>query len=139
MAEMATYIGIQPRTATADPAVVPPGIARGTRVVLTTPPTAGAPTVVVAPGVLAVGDYVTITVLEVVLIGGVNVPKPGQVASMHGGGKVPIICAVSVASGDPAYTAANGQATNVATGATLIGTFTVPAAAGALGEVELGV
>lgn len=140
MAEMATYVGIEPRSATPDPAVAPPGIARGIRVSVVTPPTGGAPTVNVTPGVTAVGDYITLQLLESVLVGGVNVGKPGAVASMHGGGKVPIVAAVAVASGDPAYTAANGQATNVSTGATLIGTFTMPASgAGVLTEIELGV
>jgi hypothetical protein len=139
MAEMATYIGVQPRTASADPAVAPPGIARGTRVSYTTPPTAGYPTVVVTPGTTAIGDFICITNLEVVLVGGVNVPKAGEVVSMHGGGKVPILTTVAVNSGDAAYTAANGQATNVATGATFIGTFTQTTAGAGIAEVELGV
>jgi hypothetical protein len=139
MAEMMTYIGIEPRTATADPVVNPPGIARGTRVSYVTPPTAGAPTVNITPGQTALGDFITTTNLEVDLIAGVNVPKPGQVASVHGGGKVPILTTVAVNSGDPAYTAVNGQATNVSTGATFLGTFTQTTAGAGLSEVELGV
>ena len=146
MAEMATYVGVAKRTAVPDPSAVAAGggkLARGTRVSILTPPTAGlAPTVVQTPGVTAVGDYVCLADLEIAYIGTplANVGKPGPVASMHGGGKVPAVGAVATASGDSAYTAANGQFTNVATGATLVGTWVSPCpGAGQLGEVELGV
>jgi hypothetical protein len=78
----------------------------------------------------AVGDWITIT--------DIAPGKSGEVASLWGGGKCAVIVTVAVAAGDPAYTAANGQATNVVTGAQLFGKFTQPASgAGVLTEVEL--
>jgi len=122
MAEMATYIGIAPRTAIADPANA--NIPRGSRVNLQ------ANGYIALQDATAIGDFITIT--------DVIQGKPGEVASLWGGGKCAVIAAVAVAAGDPAYTAANGQATNVATGATLFGKFTQPASgAGVLTEVEL--
>jgi hypothetical protein len=57
---------------------------------------------------------------------------------MNEGAKVPAVAAVAVAAGDPAYSAANGQWTNVSTGAAICGRFTQPASgAGVLTEVEI--
>ena len=111
MAEMATYIGIRPRTVTANP--LNPDIARGIRVKLNATGT------VDVQDATAIGDYVT---LQTIALG-----SAGDASSLWGGGKVPMVAAVAVAMGDLAYTAANGQVTNVSTGATLLGKFTQPA------------
>lgn len=119
MAELATYVGIEPRTE-----ICNVDIARGLRAVY-----GSNGQLTLAPNTVR-GDYVT-------LVDG----KAGEtvaVASMHGGGKVGMVAALAVAAGDPCYGAANGQVTSVATGAAIVGRFTQPArVAGVLTEVEL--
>jgi hypothetical protein len=125
MAEMATYIGIEPRTGTAS--LASGGIARGLRVLF------NASSTLDLQDITARGDFVTIQALEA------NPPgKPGEIASAWGGGKVPAVASVLTNPGDPAYTAASGQFSNVSTGAILVGKWIVGASgAGVLGEVEL--
>jgi hypothetical protein len=82
-------------------------------------------------GIGVVGDMIALHDIEA--------NKPGAAVSTHGGGKVAVVASVAVAAGDLAYSAANGQASNVSAGAQLIGKWTQPASgAGVLSEVELG-
>jgi len=123
MAEMATYVGVFPRSVIAQTAGG--NIGRGLRV---TRQTDG--TVIVTAANSSRGDYITLGLIE----GG----KPGPAVNAAGGGKVPAVAAVAVNVADLAYSAANGQFTNVSTGAVLMGRFTQPASgAGVLTEVEL--
>jgi hypothetical protein len=120
MADMASYIGIEPRTINAAGVA----IARGLRTQLNSSGTHD-----LAP-IGVKGDFVALTDIEA--------NKPGAAASMNGGGKVPAVASVACVVGDLAYSAANGQFSNIATGATACGKWTQPASgAGVLGEVEL--
>jgi len=119
MAEMATYIGVEPRTIVANNA-----IARGLRCTMN----AVTGTFDVEATTTVHGDFITLAAIEA--------GKPGPAASAYGGGKVPAVAAGAVAVGDPAYAAASGQFGN--TGTVLLGKFTQPASgAGVLTEVEL--
>jgi hypothetical protein len=120
MAELATYIGITPRSINlANTAVV-----RGVRVSRA------------STGLNAVadattrGDYVTLTAgaaLETI-----------AVASMADGGKVPALASEACAVGDAAYAAAAGKFSKTSTNAAVLGRWTLAASAdGVLGEVEL--
>jgi hypothetical protein len=121
MAELASYIGIEPRTLNNASGST---IARGLRVVL------GATDQITLAGIGPRGDFVTLQ--------DVANNETGAGASLQGGGKVPMVASVAVAMGDLAYGAANGQASNVAAGAILLGRWTQPASgAGVLSEVEL--
>jgi hypothetical protein len=121
MSEMATYVGIEPRTIIANAA-----LSRGVRCTINSSGTYD------VQDASAVGDMVT--------LGSIEAGKPGPAAAMAGGGKVPALCAnVTIAVGDPAYTAANGLFTNVSTNATFVGHFTQPGSNAVLSEVELGV
>lgn len=120
MAEMATYVGIVPRTIKAGGS----DLARGFRVVKD------------ANGVCAVagdtvrGDFVTITSI----IAGEN----GEAASMGGAGKVPAYAGeASVDAGDLAYAFAGGKFGVTATNTAFIGRWTTTTAVNTLGEVEL--
>lgn len=118
MAELATYIGVEPRTE-----ICGVDVPRGSRVVY-----GAAGTVTLAPiGVR--GDYIA-------MVDGKNT-EPAAFASLSGGGKVPAVASVAVNQGDLAYSAAAGQVSNVATGAVLMGRWTTTTALGTLGEVEL--
>jgi hypothetical protein len=119
MAEMATYIGIEPRTGIANAA-----IARGLRCFVN------------ASGTLDIqdntarGDYVTIQDIEAA--------KPGEVASGWGGGKVPAVASEATLPGDAAYTATLGRFSKSTTSNVLVGRWILGASgAGVLGEVEL--
>ena len=119
MAELATYVGIEPRTINCG--ATP--IARGLRVIV------GTDGKVTLAGAAARGEFVTLTDIEANLT--------GAAASMTGGGKVPAVASAAVAVGDPAFAAANGQFANAGTVA--IGKWILAASgAGVLGEVELG-
>lgn len=117
MAEMASYVGIEPRT------VINGGttLSRGQRCDLQ-----AAGTVAVS-GSGAAGDYVCLTDAET--------NKPVDVVSMSGGNKVPALANATVAVGDPAYADVTGRFSNA--GTVLVGRWTQPASLGALGEVEL--
>jgi hypothetical protein len=121
MAELASYIGIEQRTINAAGVA----IARGLRAALNASGTYD------LAGIGVVGDMIALHDIEA--------NKPGAAVSTHGGGKVAVVASVAVAVGDLAYSAANGQASNVSAGAQLIGKWTQPASgAGVLSEVELG-
>lgn len=120
MAELATYIGITPRSINlANTAVV-----RGVRVSRA------------STGLNAVadattrGDYVTLTAgaaLETI-----------AVASMADGGKVPALASEACAVGDAAYAAAAGKFSKTSTNAAVLGRWTLAASGdNVLGEVEL--
>jgi hypothetical protein len=119
MAEMATYIGIEPRTINANVA-----IARGLRGTLNSSGTSD-----LSP-IGEVGDMVALADIEAA--------KPGPAASVHGGGKVPAVASEATIVGDLAYSAASGRFSKTAAGAVAIGRWTLAASgAGVLGEVEL--
>lgn len=125
MAEMTSYVGIQPRT------VIPTSTAlvRGVRV------TRNSSGLCAVSAAIDRGDYVTIT--------DAAASEPVQVASMDGGGKVPALTADGLtnnttAIGEIAYGAANGMFSNVSTSAAVVGKWTtITAENGVLGEVEL--
>ena len=118
MAEMATYIGSEPRAITASAA-----IARGLRCSLNSGGTCD------LQDDSAVGDYVALHDIEA--------GKRGAAAGLYDGGKVPAVASEAVAVGDPAYIADNGRFSKTE-GTILLGTWSLGASAGALGEVELG-
>lgn len=122
MAEMATYVGITPRTIINN--LAGGALARGVRVFRQADGTC-----IVAP-IGQRGDYVTLTSIEA--------GKPGAAVSAAGGGKVPALAAEATVVGNPAYSAANGQFSQTSTGAVLMGRWTLAASGpGILGEVEL--
>src|SRR6516162_6014504 len=109
MAEMATYIGVIPRTVTANAAAV-----RGTRLTLNSSGTCD------AAAITDVGDYIALQAIEAA--------KTGAAASIHGGGKVPAVASGAVAVGDPAYTAASGKFSNTSgSSAVLVGKWALAA------------
>ena len=119
MAEMATYIGVEPRTGIANAA-----IARGLRVTMN------------ANGTLDIadntvkGDYVSLQDIEA--------GKPGVVVSIYGGGKVPAVASEATFVGDLAYTATPGRFSKTTASNVLLGRWIAAASgAGVLGEVEL--
>lgn len=119
MAEMASYIGIEPRTGIANAAC-----SRGLRYLVN------------ASGTLDVqdntarGDFVAITDIEAA--------KAGEVASLWGGGKVPAVASEATVAGDAAYTATTGRFSKSSTSNVAVGKWIVGASgAGVLGEVEL--
>jgi hypothetical protein len=116
MAELATYVGVEPRTE-----ICGADVNRGLRAVLNT---SG---VVVLAGAGVRGDYIA-------LIDGKNT-EPSTFVSLSGGGKVPAVAAVQTAVADLAYPAASGQVTN--TGTIVLGRWTTATAPGTLGEIEL--
>jgi hypothetical protein len=118
MAELATYIGVEPRTE-----ICGADIARGLRVVYNL----GGAVTLASIGVR--GDYIS-------LIDGKN-GEPSTFVSASGGGKVPAVASVAVNQGDLAYSAAAGQVSNVSAGAILMGRWTTTTAIGTLGEIEL--
>lgn len=117
--ELATYIGIEPRSAFNASGST---IARGLRVSL------NASGQIAIQDATARGDYVTLQ----------DIPnnESGLVASMQGGGKIPVQAGATFAVGDYAYAAAGGQIGTTNTNA-LIGRCTQPGAANKLTEVEL--
>jgi hypothetical protein len=122
MAEMATYIGVVPRTVTANAAA-----ARGIRLTLNSSGTCD------AAGITDAGDYVSLQAIEAA--------KTGAAVSMHGGGKIPAVASEAVAVGDPAYTAASGKFSKTSgSSAVLVGKWALAASGvDVLGEIELGV
>jgi hypothetical protein len=121
MAEMASYLAVDPITITANATLV-----RGVRVSLNSSGTCD-----VADATTA-GDYVTLTAIEAA--------KPGTAVNTAGGGKVPALASEAVAVGDAAYAAAAGKFSKTTTNATLLGRWTLAASGdGVLGEVLLGV
>lgn len=121
MAEMATYVGIKPRTILANAA-----LGRGLRVSLNSSGSFDASAITDA------GEMVTLTAIEAA--------KVGPAVSIHAGGKVPAQATEAVAVGDPAYTAAAGQFSKTSgSSAVLAGKWSLAASgANVLGEIELG-
>jgi hypothetical protein len=120
MAELATYVGIEPRSVN----VGATAVARGVRV------TRAADGTVAVEGAAARGDYVTLTDGEA--------NQPVAVAAMGGGGKVAALASAVAVVGGLAYAAASGQF--AASGTVVVGRFTQPASgAGVLTEVELNI
>lgn len=120
MAELATYVGIEPRTIKATSVAQ----ARGVRV---TRDSSG--TTAVADATTR-GDYVTIQAIEA--------SAYGEAASTAGGGKVPALASEACAVGDAAYAAAAGKFSKTSTNAAVMGRWTLAASGdGVLGEVEL--
>lgn len=118
MAEIATYIGIEPRTE-----ICSVDVARGLRATL------NASGQLVLAGLAVRGDYMA-------LVDG-KATEPVAVASLSGGGKVPAVASEAVNQGDLAYSAASGQTSKTVTSAVLMGRWTTTTAIGTLGEVEL--
>ena len=118
MAELATYVGVEPRTE-----ICGVDVARGLRVIL------NASGVVVLAPIGQRGDYIA-------LIDGKNT-EPSAFVSCSGGGKVPAVASEQTAVADVAYSAANGQVSKTAAGAIVMGRWTTATAPGTLGEVEL--
>jgi hypothetical protein len=120
MAELASYVGITPRTianGTTD-------LVRGVRVTRN------------SSGVCAVadastrGDYVTLHAI--------TASEYGAAASMADGGKVPALASEACAVGDTAYAAAAGKFSKTSTNAAVCGRWTLATTGdGVLGEVEL--
>ena len=117
MAEMATNIGNIPRTIQANVA-----IARGLRCILNTSGTFDLAGATVRGDMVAAED--------------IAAAKAGAGYGLQNG-KVPAVAATTVAVNDLAYSAANGQFTNVSTNAVYMGKWALAAAANTLGEVEL--
>lgn len=120
MAELATYVGIAPRTIKSTNVAQ----ARGVRVVRDS-----SGTTAVADATVR-GDYVTLQAIEA--------SAYGQACNAAGGGKVPALASEAVAVGDLAYAAAAGKFSKTSTNAALMGRWTLAASGdGVLGEVEL--
>ena len=98
-------------------------LSRGVRVIL------NASGLVEAAGSVVRGDYATVH----------DIPsgEPGLVASMSAGGSIPLLVAMDVIDGDPAYAAIDGLATGDPTDAAYIGKFLSSGSAGELVAVEL--
>ncbi len=120
MAELASYIGITPRTiynGTTD-------LVRGVRVTRQSDGTH-----VVADATTR-GDYVTLTPI--------TASEYGAASSMADGGKVPALASEACAVGDTAYAAASGKFSKTSTNAAVVGRWVLAASANnVLGEVEL--
>ena len=120
MAEMATYVGIEPRTINLTAAAV----SRGVRV------TRNSSGLCAVEGAAARGDYVT-------LVAGAA-SESISAASTNGGGKVPALASEASTVGGLAYAAAGGKF--AASGTVVLGRWTQAASGdGVLGEVELGI
>lgn len=118
MAELATYIGTAPLTIQNDSVA----LVVGTRLLLQSTG------LVVVAGASIRGDYVSVGATPA---NGIGPAFPMQ------DGAVPALVSVAVAIGDPAYSAASGQFTNVSTNAVLVGKFKQAAASGTLSVVLL--
>ena len=120
MAEMATYIGVEPRTVQNGGTA----LSRGTRVTLQSTG------LVAQQDNTARGDYV--------LLHDIAANEAGAAASMQGGGKVPAVASEATLVGDLAFTATAGRFSKTATSNVAVGRWVQPASgAGVLGEVEL--
>jgi hypothetical protein len=120
MAELATYIGVTPRSINLKNTAV----VRGVRVFR-----ASTGLCEVADATTR-GDYVTAT-------SGVGL-ETIQAFSMAEGGKVPALANEACAVGDAAYAGAAGKFSKTSTNAAVLGRWTLAASAdGVLGEVEL--
>lgn len=121
MAELASYIGIEPRTIKATAVAQ----ARGIRVTLDSSGTTAASAIGVR------GDYITLQAIAA--------SDFGLAASTSGGGKIPVVASEATAVGDAAYSAADGKVSKTSGGgAVLMGKWTLAASGdGILGEIEL--
>lgn len=119
MPEMASYVGIEPRT------VIPTAVAvaRGIRLVR------GTDNLVSAAGSTVRGDYISLVAAAA--------SEPFAAVSLQGGGKVPAVASETTTVGALAYSAASGKTSVTSTSAVLLGRWTTATAADALGEVEL--
>lgn len=119
MAEMATNVGVTPRTGIANAA-----LSRGLRVTRNSSGTLD------LQDATARGDYVC---GQDIVAG-----KAGEVYEMGGGGKVPAVASAASTVGALAYSAAAGQFGVSSTNAVLVGRWVLAASgSGVLGEVEL--
>ena len=119
MAELASYIGVTPRTLQGNGA-----INRGLRVIVNSSGT------VDVAGATVRGDFVLLADIEALL--------PGVGVSLAGGGKVPARASEAVNVGDLAYAAANGFFSKTSTNAAALGRWVLAASGNnILGEVEL--
>lgn len=120
MADMTTYVGIEPRSVK----ITGTAVSRGYRL------TRG------SNGLLAVADASLRG--EYVALVDIAASESGQAASLSGGGKVPALSVEAAAVGDAAYSAAGGKFSKTATGNVVLGRWTQAAnVANVLGEVEL--
>jgi len=125
MAELATYVGIEPRSINNGTTA----LVRGVRVTR-----ASDGTVAVADATTR-GDYVT---LHDIAASTTTVTESGSAASMSGGGKVPALASEATVVGDDAYAAASGKFSKTSTNAAFVGRWTLAASGNnVLGEVEL--
>jgi hypothetical protein len=121
MSELATYIGIEPRTVNNISGAT---IVRGRRVVL------GSDGNVTLAAIGVRGDYVTLQDIE-------N-NGCGLAVAVQAGNKIPAQSTEATNIGDTAYSAANGQFSKTSASAVIIGKWAAPASgANALGEVEM--
>jgi hypothetical protein len=120
MPEVATYIGVEPRTAWNNSGTQ---IGRGLRCTL------GATGSLALAGVGVRGDFVTL----------VDIPNTeyGAVVKLSSEGKVPAVASAAVAAGDDATAAANGQFAGASANPFMGRWTTAVSGAGVLGEVEL--
>ena len=112
--------GITGFTIPAPPSLPPVAIPRGARCSLSTD---GTNVCYVQDGTRR-GDYIAVRDIYAGLIGGA--------VRLNTGAEVVALAAVAFAVNDPVYSAANGQVTNVATGAVYMGRAREAAAAGTL-------
>lgn len=120
MAELATYLGITPKTIT----LTNVAVARGLRV------TRNSSGLCAVEGITARGDYVTLA--DGVASEAISACPAGTPA------KVAAVASEATVVGDLAYSAASGKFSKTSTNAVLMGRWTLAASAdGVLGEVEL--
>lgn len=120
MADMTSYVGIEPRMVK----ITGTAVNRGIRL------TRGSNGLMAVAAANIRGEYVTLV--------DIAAAEAGSAASTSGGGKVPALAVEACAVGDAAYSAANGLFSKTATANTVMGRWTQAAnAANVLGEVEL--
>jgi len=120
MADIATYIAVDPRTIT----LTAVAVARGLRVTRN------------SSGLCAVADATTRGDYMTLRDGVASEAIPAQ--SMAGPAEVPAVASEAVVVGDPAYAAAAGKTSKTSTNAALVGRWTQAASGdGVLGAVQL--
>jgi len=120
MANLASYVGIEPRTVIATSVA----IVRGVRLTLDSSGTVSAAAIGVK------GEFASLEAIAA--------SSTGAAVSMNGGGKIPALASEAVAVGDAAYSAAAGKFSKTSTSAVAVGVWSMAASGdGVLGEVEL--
>lgn len=120
MAEMTTYVGIEPRSVN----ITGTAVSKGYRL------TRGSNGLLAVAAASLRGEYVSLV--------DIAASESGQAASLSGGGKVPALAVEACAVGDSAYSAAGGKFSKTAGGNVVLGRWTQAAnVANVLGEVEL--